>query len=279
MGRIDGQGIEQFSPPTLSSLLSETNRFENFLLSLQIFPINFPACALRTSELSKLTTSRHTTAFNDTELLLKMMCISDVKYIPEETIHYRVFEGNAASVTNTAANDKAVFIGLNELFHSREVEQLISQIESENQADKLVKSIKLAINIRVSDELLKKLIRVTLAEKLNRLFNYKNRAISYFLMESLSDLGLTQETRIIENIQNDLGSEIIIKSSSGNEKPLWNQNNVTHYVQNSSSLIRKFNALNTSRKEKFYNFVLLNPLLALAKRPFVKTWRLRGRSK
>ncbi len=46
MKRIDQNNIEIFNPPTLSSKISDSNRFENFLLALQINPVNFPSCAL-----------------------------------------------------------------------------------------------------------------------------------------------------------------------------------------------------------------------------------------
>ena len=126
MQRIDGEGNVKLSPPTLSSKLSITDRLENFMLSLQLSPVNFPACALKKSELQRVNTSRHTTAFNDIEILLQIMCVADVRYIPEETMHYRVYSGNAAAITSSLANDRAIFVGLVELFHSREVDQVLT---------------------------------------------------------------------------------------------------------------------------------------------------------
>lgn len=141
MKRIDGEGNVTIAPPTLSSKLSKTDRLENFMLSLQISPINFPACALRIAEMRTTTTTRHTTAFNDIEMLLRMMCVSDVRYIPEETMHYRVYSGNAASITSSLANDRAIFVGLVELFHSREIDQVLTLATSEEHWRKLIGSI------------------------------------------------------------------------------------------------------------------------------------------
>ena len=168
MKRIDGEGNVKISPPTLSSKLSKTDRLENFMLSLQLSPVNFPACALRVSELLKTNTSRHTTAFNDMEMLLRIMCVSDISYVPSETMHYRVYPGNAAALNSSVANDRAVFIGLVELFHSKEVDQVLSLAETSSHWEKLIASINQAIEIRIKDIDIQNLTRNMIAETLVR---------------------------------------------------------------------------------------------------------------
>jgi glycosyltransferase involved in cell wall biosynthesis len=199
MERINAGSEEILTPPTLSSQLSD-DRLENFMLSLQISPVNFPACALRISDLKKVDTTRHTTAFNDTELLLRLMCISDFKYLPVETMHYRIYQGNSASTTSIKSNERAVFVGMNEIFHSDEFKTLLNSIDSKVQYEKLVKAIDQAINIRFTSTDLKNLMRNIAAETLIRQKKYQISPISNFLFESLKSLNLENEASIVSNL-------------------------------------------------------------------------------
>jgi glycosyltransferase involved in cell wall biosynthesis len=275
MKRIDGEGNVKISPPTLSSKLSKTDRLENFMLSLQLSPINFPACALRVSELLTTNTSRHTTAFNDMEMLLRIMCVSDISYVPSETMHYRVYSGNAAALNSSVANDRAVFVGLVELFHSSEVDQVLNLASTPDHWQKLIKSINQAIEIRIKDIDLQNLTRNMIAETLVRRFGYHNGEITGFLVNSLMNLGLNRESEIALNLYQDssyLRNEIM--PSDENTKFV-----VIDPVLGKKSLISKFNDLvSLSVREAFFDIVFRSRLLSRVNRPFIRVWRLRGKS-
>ena len=274
MKRIDGEGNVQVSPPTLSSKLSKTDRLENFMLSLQLSPINFPACALRVSELLTTNTSRHTTAFNDIEMLLRIMCVSDICYVPSETMHYRVYPGNAAALNSSVANDRAVFIGLVELFHSKEVDQVLSLAETSSHWEKLIASINQAIEIRIKDIDIQNLTRNMIAETLVRRFGYHNREITDFLISSLQTLGLSRESEIANNLSQDssyLKTELLPMGEPTSFK-------VAAPVLGNRSLISKFNDLvPLPAREAFFDGVFRSRLLSKVNRPFVRVWRLRGK--
>ena len=275
MKRVDGAGNVKVSPPTLSSKLSKTDRLENFMLSLQLSPINFPACALKKSELLKTDTARHTTAFNDIEMLLRMMCVSDVHYIPKETMHYRVYDGNAASITSNMANDRAIFVGLVELFHSNEVRQLLSLVSNPGQWQKLIDSINQAIDIRIESAEIQNLARNMIAEILIRRNGYQNREITEFLVRSLSDLGLTRESEIAQNLlQNSSFQEASLSLLEAGENfkaglPKLGREPLT------SKLV---NLIPLAARESFFDSIFRSLVLGKVKRPFVRVWRLRGPS-
>ena len=274
MKRIDGEGNVQVSPPTLSSKLSKTDRLENFMLSLQLSPINFPACALKVSELLTTNTTRHTTAFNDIEMLLRIMCVSDVCYVPSETMHYRVYPGNAAALTSSLANDRAIFVGLVELFHSKEVDEVLSLAKTSSHWEKLVASIDQAIEIRIESAEIKNLTRNMIAETLVRRFGYLNREITDFLANSLITLGLFRESEIAQNLYQDssyLKTELLPSSESMGFK-------VTEPGLGNKPLISKFNDLvPLPAREAFFDRVFRSRLLGRVRRPFVRVWRLRGK--
>ena len=275
MKRIDGEGNVKISPPTLSSKLSPTDRLENFMLSLQLSPINFPACALKKSALLTTDTTRHASAFNDIEMLLRMMCVSDVIYVPKETMHYRVYSGNAAALTSRFANDRAIFIGLVELFHSQEVDQVLSLVISPSQWKKLIDSINQAIEIRIENLDIQNLARNLIAESLVRRYGYQNSQITEFLVSSLTILGLKRESEIAQNLFQD---------SSFQTTKLLGLEESSNFLSTLPVLGRKpligkiINLIPLPARESFFDSVFLSPLLGKVKRPFVKVWRLRGPS-
>ena len=275
MKRIDGEGNVKISPPTISSKLSKTDRLENFMLSLQLSPVNFPACAIRVSELLATNTARHTTAFNDTEMLLRILCVSDISYIPLETMHYRVYPGNAAAITSSLANDRAVFVGLVELFHSEEVAQVLSLAKTSSHWVKLISSINQAIEIRIQDIEIRNLARNVIAETLVRKYGYQNREISNFLVTSLSSLGLTHESIIAQNLHLD-SSYLKDELQSSGEATDYK---VTAPLLGKKPLICKLNDLvPLPAREVFFDGVFRSRLLSRVNRPFVRVWRLRGPS-
>ena len=274
MQRIDGQGNVKISPPTLSSKLSKTDRLENFMLSLQISPVNFPACALKKSDLQRVNTSRHTTAFNDIEILLQMMCIADIKYLPKETMHYRVYAGNAASITSSLANDRAVFVGLVELFHSKEVDQVLILVTSDEHWCKLIESINQAINIRIYNKEIQDLTRNVISESLVRRFGYTNKHLAEFLMSSLTELGLERETEMVRNLHLHPGYSRVDFFESTSDQ----QRQISQYPIGKTPAVGRFiNLFSLSAREVFFNFIFKSKLLSGAQRPFVRVWRLRGK--
>jgi hypothetical protein len=245
------------------------------MLSLQLSPVNFPACALRVSELRKTNTSRHTNAFNDIEMLLRIMCVSDVSYIPRETMHYRVYPGNAAAITSSFANDRAVFVGLVELFHSEEVAQVLSLAKTSSHWIKLIASINQAIEIRIQDTEIQNLARNIIAETLVRRYGYHNREISSFLVTSLTSLGLTHESEITQNLHLD-SSYLKIDLQHSDEVSGYK---VTPPLLGKKPLICMLNDLvPLPAREVFFDGVFRSRLLSRVKRPFVRVWRLRGPS-
>jgi glycosyltransferase involved in cell wall biosynthesis len=273
MQRIDGQGNVKLSPPTLSSKLSKTDRLENFMLSLQLSPVNFPACALKKSDLQRVNTSRHTTAFNDIEILLQIMCVADVEYIPKETMHYRVYAGNAASITSSLANDRAIFVGLVELFHSKEVEQVLTLVTSDEHWRKLIESINQAIYIRIQSEEIQDLARNMISESLVRRFGYMNKHLTEFLVSSLTALGLERESKVAQNLHLYPGySRVDSRESTGGVDLPLSQYSIGK-IPVAGQLMNRFPL---STRETLFDVIFRSRLLAKSNRPFVRVWRLRG---
>lgn len=271
MKRIDQNDTVIFNPPTLSSKLSETDRFRNVLLSLQISPINFPACALKKSILEKVDTTRHTTAFNDMELLLRMMCISDIKYLPIETMHYRVYEGNSSNTTTNFSNDRAVLIGLNEFLHSSEFRFLLDTYVSEEKVSDLISALENAIEIRMSDTELKIILANLIAEFLIREFGYENEVVNKFLRTTLEKFNLPKETKLVDNLKNLNQFEVQELRSQGSNP--FSKIDLATFSKEKSGINTALDSIPLSTREKIYNSFFTSMLLKSSKRPFIKVWR------
>jgi glycosyltransferase involved in cell wall biosynthesis len=272
MNRIDADGNEIFNPPTLAPRIS-SNRLENFAITFQINPVNFPACALNINYLKQIDTTRHTTAFNDTEMLLRLMCISDIEYIPVETMHYRIFPGNASSITKTRANDRATLIGMNEIIHSKEFSNLAKSLNTEKQLTQLVQAIDQAVDIRIADLQLRQIAKSLLSEALIRIFGYKNEVISNFLQGSLLTDDLKAENQVVRNLLTYSGSSLV----EINENSLNGQEKASLDVQfpkpSKNLLVRIIGLLPLKYKEKSIEILIRTPVFRFIKRPFIKVWR------
>ena len=271
MKRINGQGVETLPLPTLAPKLSEQNRLSNFLTTIQINPVNFPACAIRKEFLGKVQTTKHTTAFNDTELMIRLMCISDFKYLPVETMHYRVFEGNAASITKVNANDRATLVGLNEIIHSNEFYELISTLTGKDDVNRIVQAFENAIEIRISQPEVKKIAKEIISEALIRLFGYENDDSANFLKKNLIDNQLVAEAKIVENLNSYQGYEEL-RVSISTSNPLISKSDLG-VIRSKSFIVNVLNRIPLSIREKLFFILVKSPIFIFAKRPFIKTWR------
>lgn len=271
MKRINGQGVETLPLPTLAPKISAQDRLSNVLTTIQINPVNFPACAIRKEFLGKVQTTKHTTAFNDTELMIRLMCISDFKYLPVETMHYRVFEGNAASITKVNANDRATLIGLNEIIHSTEFRELISTVTSKDDINRIVQAFESAIEIRISQADVKKIAKEIISEALIRLFGYENAKTANFLKNNLIENELVAEAKVVENLNDYQGSEELMRTISKPNAPLSNSD--SGVIKSSSFTVNILNRIPLSIREKLFFILVKSPIFVFAKRPFIKTWR------
>ena len=273
MKRMDENNNEIFSTPSIASKLSESDRLGNLLLTLQINPVNFPGCALRKTVLASVETTRHTTAFNDTEMLLRMMCVSDVKYIPKETMHYRIHAGNASAITNNFANSHAVLIGLIELFHSQEFTNLIRSLVSEENSDHFFQSLNEALAIRLIDDQTRNLAQGILAERLVRVLGYQNKAASSFLIQAQSNLGLLNEAKIVQNLAQNFHFNLrdlrVNDPATKNFKAL----DPLNINDPKSHLVKFVNNSSLNLREAIFDKLLRSPISLVMKRPFARVWR------
>ena len=277
MKRMDQNNIEILNPPTLAAKLSN-NRFENFLLAVQINPVNFPSCALRKSFLVDAETTKHTTAFNDNEMLIRMMCVSDFIYVPIETMHYRIHSGNAMTITNHISNDRATLIGLNEIYHSDAFKKLLAEVDSDEKIERLVTATRNAVEIRILDSNLKLLAHTLLSEALVRHTGYKNKAVVKYLNDSLAAHGLNSEQKIVNALNknahfntislNNLDAELLIRD------PL-----VSNLEVSSGNFWAKLsNIFGIKFREKVFTLLFGSILFKFSKRPFIQVWRMQNQN-
>jgi hypothetical protein len=227
---------------------------------------------MKKSVIKNLQTSRHTTAFNDTELVLRMMCISDIVYIPVETVHYRVHSGNAHIVTDSKSNDFAVIVGLNEFLHSFEFEQLVSDVEPKY-FPQLFESIKLALEIRVKEKRMREFACALFAEHAIRMFEYKDNAAIKFLIDALKDLNFNTQVQVLENISNfdfTASPNRFFKSGGTQHFSLERLNKIS---SNSNYLVRLVNYIPLSARQFSINLISRSPIGMFVRRPFVRVWR------
>jgi glycosyltransferase involved in cell wall biosynthesis len=273
MQRMNHQGVEILNPPTLSQKVNRLSRVESFLLALQVNPINFPACAIRRSFLTHEMTNLHYTAFNDTELVLRILAVADITYIPIDTMHYRIHPLNAASTTNRVAHEYAVAYGLNSVAHSKEFNSLVKQIVTDAKIEEFYLALSRCLTIWIEDLRIRNFAKGMLAEKLIRLFGYECRPALSFLASFLDENSLNSEVDVAKNlgaggIQESL--ELGVPATSEASRPPSNR----EVERSKNPLVRIWNRLPLQTRERAVAFLLKLPFLRSSKRPFITAWKL-----
>jgi glycosyltransferase involved in cell wall biosynthesis len=273
MRRMDEESRETFNTPTLSQNLNKQSRVNNFIMSLQINPVNFPACAIRRQFIDRQAMNLHFSAFNDTELILRLLTLADVTYIPRETMHYRRHSLNAAETTGHAAQDLAVTYGLNALFHSPGFEKLALQILAEDRTEALFRALKQSLRTWINDDGVRSFATGMLAERLVRVFGYDCPASLQFLREYLEYRNLDVESGISSNYGS---AEIFEDTSSLTANPTrplvklrGNSPTKSHRVH-----VRIWNSLPLSIRDSILALVMKIPFVRTSKRPFIRAWFL-----
>jgi hypothetical protein len=190
-------------------------------------------------------------------------------------MHYRVYSGNAASITSSLANDRAIFVGLVELFHSKEVDQVLTLVTSDEHWCKLIESINQAIDIRIQSKEIQDLARNMISESLVRRFGYKIKHLAEFLINSLTELDLQREAEMVRNLHSHPGYKKVehLESTTGESLEL-----ATLSIGRTPFVARLLNLASLPIRERFFDAVFRSRLLIGVKRPFVRVWRLRGRN-
>ena len=162
-----------------------------------------------------------------------------------------------------------------ELFHSKEVDQVLDLVSSDEHWRKLVESINQAIEIRIQSKEIQDLARNMISESLVRRFGYENKHLAEFLMNSLTELGLDRETEMVRNLHAHPGYKQVghLESKMGEALELAQLS--IGRTPFAGSLL---NLVSLPTRERFFDAVFRSRLLMGVKRPFVRVWRLRGRN-
>jgi hypothetical protein len=162
-----------------------------------------------------------------------------------------------------------------ELFHSKEVDQVLTLVTSDEDLCKLVESINQAIEIRIQSKEIQDLARNMISESLVRRFGYKNKHLAEFLMNSLYELGLERETEMVRNLHSHPSYKQVELSKSKTTETL----ELSPLSIGSTPFVgRLLNLVSLPIRERFFDAIFRSRLLIGVKRPFVRVWRLRGRN-
>jgi glycosyltransferase involved in cell wall biosynthesis len=273
MQRINQLGVEILNPPTLSQKVNRISRVDNFLLALQVNPINFPACAIRRTFLTQEMTNLHYTAFNDTELVLRILAVADATYLPIDTMHYRIHPLNAASTTNRLAHEFAVAYGLNSVTHSKEFDSLVKQIVADAKIEEFFLALNRCLIIWLEDPGIRNFAKGMLAEKLIRIFGYECGPALDFLASFLDENSLNSEVKVAKNLgAGGIQESLDLGPPATNEASWAPSNRPVESAKN--PLVRIWNQLPLQTRERAVALILKLPCLRSSKRPFIQAWKL-----
>ena len=170
------------SPPRASWLVDDYSTPSSFLINLRTQTLSFPSAAFRTKEFSQCFRFWHSPTFSDTETTLLLCGHGEFRYIPQETMRYRVNPHSESRVINPVERLLGATIGLSRVFTSEEFRTVLSNVDLSQRGvffDELMSSIE----IRLRESSLLYLVKILASEACANAWEYTESRPSSLLSE------------------------------------------------------------------------------------------------
>lgn len=132
MGSMANDGKIIGTIPRASMFAKSIDPPSAFLQNLRIHSVPWPASAFRSEVFDNTFSPWHSTAFPDTEQILRMCAFGRFKTIDQETMFYRENAVSESHIINTAESQTGTALSLCRVFNSEEFRIILSSIEKKD---------------------------------------------------------------------------------------------------------------------------------------------------
>lgn len=216
MGSMDENGNLQYSTPRPIWLLKDKSPISYFLSNLKTHLVPWGASIFRTKEFLSVDLAWHSTAFPDTEMLLKMCALGEFVNLPIQTMLYRENPISESHGLGDPEKEVAAVAALSRVFSSEQFKVLVQQVPI-SRRDEFLSEIKKGIGIRIKDTNLAKIVELIAEESLLIAWNYSEPNLIQSVSSRYADFGAERVTELFDRI---LGYE-----SNGNREFLAREKN------------------------------------------------------
>jgi glycosyltransferase involved in cell wall biosynthesis len=242
MGSMDQDGDLIYATPRAIWMLRDKSPTSYFLANLRTHIVPWGSSIFRTKQYLSVDLAWHSTAFPDTEMLLKMCALGNFVNLPVQTMIYRESSISESHGLGNREKEIAAVAALARVFSSDEFKLLAKEIPL-NRREEFMDAINSGLAIRLQDTDLTKLVELIAEESLLIAWNYDEPSLIKSVSAKYEDFGAERVTELFNRI---LGSQIV------GEKPISDEELVSARGEFQSKLDK------SPTKGIFLNYLLKN---------------------
>jgi len=186
-----------------------------FIAHLKNHSYPFSGASFRLSMLRQIQIPWHSTAFPDTEIVLRALPSWNFKYLQSATVKYLENSDSESHALSTEHRDFGVFLALVRVLRSDGFQRLTTQLDSAD-AELFAVAVHEALPARIRDPLLQRLVQVVAQEALIE-FSGLSRTSAKLLLPSFTEVGDSQAIANLETQANFSANQAKIEGSEAGE--------------------------------------------------------------
>jgi glycosyltransferase involved in cell wall biosynthesis len=199
MGSMDHLGKLKYSTPRPIWLLKNKSPVSYFLSNLRTHLVPWGSSIFRTKEFLSVDLAWHSTAFPDTEMLLKMCALGEFVNLPIQTMLYRENPMSESHGLGNPEKDIAAVAALSRVFASEHFKKIAVKVTT-SQREEFLSEIKNGIGIRIKDKALANIVELIAEESLLIAWNYGEKSLIEDVSSKYASFGASRVTELFDRI-------------------------------------------------------------------------------
>lgn len=171
MGTVDLRGKVMASLIRQSWIADLSTRESSFIANLTQQSVSYPSAAFRASALSRANIPWHSTSFPDTEITLLQAPVGNFKFVPKQTMLYRVNPNSTSRDLDPKERILGPFASLTRVMASESFYLLCIGVQDENRSS-FSKAVTRGIEMRLGESPLCELVKLIASETMALAWDY-----------------------------------------------------------------------------------------------------------
>jgi glycosyltransferase involved in cell wall biosynthesis len=216
MASMSNEGKKIGTIPRASMFAGLSDPVSSFLQNLRTHAVPWPATAFKCTVYGKTFSSLHSSAFPDTEQILRMCAYGEFVTIDKETMYYRENAQSESHSIISAESELGTALAICRILNSPEFTLVVSKIQ-EDQISDFTYGLIDAINFRLQGSVVGGFAIYTAVESLITNLGYENRNLMSLASKMYENLGSELASGLLERIASHSSPEEPIKEIEVNE--------------------------------------------------------------
>jgi glycosyltransferase involved in cell wall biosynthesis len=229
MGSMDHLGKLKYSTPRPIWLLKNKSPISYFLANLRTHIVPWGSSIFRTKEFLSIDLAWHSTAFPDTEMLLKMCALGEFVNLPIQTMLYRENPMSESHGLGNPEKEIAAVAALSRVFASEHFKKIAIEVTTPRR-EEFLSELKQGIGIRIKDRALAKIVQLIAEESLLIAWSYGEKSLIEDVSSKYADFGASRVTDLFDRIlgyKNEERNEFSIQGDGeSNSSPVWRESDL-----------------------------------------------------